>query len=193
MSNANGADGPMLVRLLAKTRDSSVRTKPRRRNNFLSVPSGGDSTTDGRSLSPGRPRRSPMFTFKLMEARSSAASTSHQDHQETEDFRERQDEVMTQLRHAVKRTMVFNAHRRTSMSARRASTKAEMVLDGAEVEINECNRSRLSFYDANRRIGEAAVDVAKNHNIELEYVDSDEDKFEQLLHLSSIKDNQHSA
>lgn len=97
----------------------------------------------------------------------------------------RQDEAMSQVCHVVKRAMVFNAHDRTSRVASTASRMARVELEKGAEEIDELNKSQISFYNSRRRIGQAAVEVAKDHNIELDFVDSDDEKLESFQRQSS--------
>lgn len=76
------------------------------------------------SLTPRKERRSPMFTMKVMEPRRTTIIGSRMQ----AILAEEQKEAFLSVQHAVKRNCIFNAHDRTSRSARAASAKASQAL-----------------------------------------------------------------
>jgi len=78
-------------------------------------------------LTPQKPRRSPMFTIKVMEAIQTDKS-DNLEYQRKLAQEKRKNEIWTDVKHAVKRGVIFRVHDASTRRANAASENARKAL-----------------------------------------------------------------
>lgn len=121
-----------------------------------------------------------MFTIKVMECKRTDRSANVQKERNSA-MEKRKKELMVDMKHAVKRGIVFRAHEQSTKRANRASANAGRCLERVEKELGGCRDSQKKFFDARRRVSQAAVRNAKKHDIDFEQLDdSDEESYQKF-------------
>ena len=72
--------------------------------------------------------------------------------------------------------MIFRGHERSARKLENASSAAYEVIEKCDDKIEGCRSDQRQFFDARKRIGEAACHQAKFHQIDMEMIDYDEDE-----------------
>lgn len=107
---------------------------------------------------------------------------------------QKQQTMLTRVRGAVREGLIFKGHDRTTRRASIVSAKASRCIDHLHEEKDQLRDTQRTFFNARRKIAEAAIDVAADHKIEMELVDVDSDDeidnylqghYNQICHKSS--------
>jgi len=77
---------------------------------------------------------------------------------------------MFDIKKAIAARFVCKAHDRTSRTVQQASEYAGVTLDKIGKDMESNRQFEKTFFDARRRIGQAAYNVAKKHSLELSVV-----------------------